>query len=261
MKSVIDKTKMKEHAISKYKFKVFAMGAHDEPAESALVEERPAESEAEETSEAPVVHPVGTHTHNDLVESLLKKTEDVTSNFIKMQMKLEAREEAFKVELEQAKKEAYEEGLVQGRMEGKEELARTQSDGLEQFSTSVKTLEESAKGFDNALSTIKEELLQAALDIAKEVVDVEVTEHSDKIANRLASQLIKELQGASLVTLRVNPADHGYLSENLGRMDHVEVVSDSAVSKGGVIAISDVGNIDSEVMKRYERVKRAALSD
>ncbi|MEA1916045.1 MAG: hypothetical protein U9N42_00790 [Campylobacterota bacterium] len=36
-------------------------------------------------------------------------------------------------------------------------------------------------------------------------------------------------------------------------------MSDSAVSAGGVVAISDAGNIDSDLMKRYERVKEMAL--
>jgi len=260
MRSVIDKEAMKDHAISKYNFKVSAMGSHDEHEESPPEEmKRPMdETAADEHLEH---HSAASSSRDELVESLLTKTEDVTSNFIKMQMKFEAREEAFKAELESARQEAYAEGLAKGRVEAEEEVVRTKSEGMGQFTASVKTLEESAKGFDNALVSIKEELLQAALDIAKEVIHVEITEHSEKIAKRLASQLITELQGASMVTLRVNPADHGYLSEELGKMGHVEVVSDSAVSKGGVIAISDVGNIDSEVMRRYERVKRAALSD
>lgn len=260
MKSVIDKSRMDEHDISKYKFKVFSMGSQEESREPVTKEKPKDEEPHEEQAEREVDQPV-VHSRDELVESLLKKTEDVTSNFIKMQMKFEEREEAFKAELERAKNAAYEEGLEKGRMEAETEIVKTRSDGLDQFSTSIRTLEESANGFDNALLSIKEELLQAALDIAREVVEVEVADHSEKIANRLASQLIKELQGASLVTLRVNPADHGYLSENFGKLNHVDVVSDSAVSRGGVIAISDVGNIDSEVMKRYERVKRAALSD
>ncbi|WP_366921370.1 hypothetical protein [Sulfuricurvum sp. MLSB] len=31
------------------------------------------------------------------------------------------------------------------------------------------------------------------------------------------------------------------------------------MSPGGVVAISDVGNIDSEIKKRYERLKRSLL--
>ena len=90
---------------------------------------------------------------------------------------------------------------------------------------------------------------------------MEVSENSAKIAKVLASELIKELQSASKVSLKVNPADHGVISESVGSLKHVEVVSDSAISKGGVVAISDAGNIDAEISKRFDRVKKAALSE
>lgn len=262
MESVINQEKMKEHSISKYKFKVFAMGVHDEQEEEIDGgHEVSAEQNEQKSDEVSLSRPENSSSRDEMVVSLLSKTEDVTSNFIKIQMKYEEREEGFKAELESARKEAYEEGVSAGRLLAEQALVQNKSDGMEQFSASVKTLEDSAEKFENALAGVKEELLQAALDIAKEVIGIEIAESSNTIAQKLASQLITELQGASKVTLRVNPADHGPLSENLGSLTHVTVVSDSAVSKGGVIAISDVGNIDSEVMKRYERVKRAALSD
>lgn len=261
MESVINQDKMKNHTISKYKFKVFAMGGHSEHEEADNDSVYSDEHKDEESSDGIAVQESEPKTsHDELVESLLKKTEDVTSNFIKMQMKYEGREESFKKELEAVRKESYEEGVKAGRSQAKDELNAARSDGFDRFTISVKTLEESAEKFENALGSIQDELLQAALDIAKEVIDVEVTEHSNAIAKKLASQLITELQGASKITLRVNPADHGYITEHVGILNHVEVISDSAVHQGGVIAISDVGNIDSEVMKRYERVKRAALS-
>jgi len=47
----------------------------------------------------------------------------------------------------------------------------------------------------------------------------------------------------------------------LGTLEHVNVVADSAVSEGGVVVISDAGNIDAQISKRFQRVKKAALSD
>ena len=262
MESVINQDKMKNHTISKYKFKVLAVGVHEEHEEQIDIPGYAVEDHDNQIpDEQSVQEPDMTTSRDELVESLLKKTEDVTSNFIKMQMKYESRDESCKAELEAARKESYEEGVKAGLAQAGDELTSAKSEGINQFTVSVKTLEESAEKFENALAGIQDELLQAALDIAKEVINVEITEHSGAIAKKLTSQLIAELQGASKVTLRVNPADHGYISEQTGTLNYVEVVSDSAVSKGGVIAISDVGNINAEVMKRYERVKRAALSD
>ena len=77
----------------------------------------------------------------------------------------------------------------------------------------------------------------------------------------MGDELIKELQSASKITLRVNPKNHGFISEHVGSLEHIEVLSDSAVSEGGVVAVSDAGNIDAQVSKRFQKVKKAALGE
>ena len=198
---------------------------------------------------------------DSLIESLLKKTDEMSSNFIKLQMKLESKEEEFKLQLEKAKESAYAEGLEAGKAEASKEVEKNYQNGLHQFSTSVATLEKSAQEFKAALEGIKGELISAALDIAKEVLQVELSTNSNEIAKVLSSELIKELQSAAKVTLKINPKNHGALSESLGKLENVTLVSDSAVSEGGVIALSDAGNIDAQISKRFERVKKAALSE
>jgi len=191
----------------------------------------------------------------------MKKTDDMSSNFIKLQMKLEAKDEEYEKNIQKAKEDAFAEGLEAGKQQQVETQKDNNESGLEQFSTSVATLEKSASEFDVALENIKNELITAALDIAKEVISVEISENSSEVAKVLSSELIKELQSASKVTLKVNPKDHGAISEKTGSLKHIEVISDSAVSEGGVIAISDAGNIDSQISKRFDRVKKAALSE
>ena len=79
---------------------------------------------------------------------------------------------------------------------------------------------------------------------------------NNEIAKVLGDELIKELQSASKIRLRVNPKNHGAIPEHVGSSEHIEVISDSAVSEGGVIVISDAGNIDAQISKRFQRVKR-----
>lgn len=196
-----------------------------------------------------------------LIESLMKKTDDMSSNFIKLQMKLEAKEEEYKLELEKAKEEAFNEGMKAGKAKAIEDGDVDITDAITQFSLSVKKLEDGANDFKVALQSIKDDLITAALDISKEVVSIELSDNSQAIAKVLSDELIKELQSASKVTLKVNPNDHGALSEHVGSLENIEVVSDSAISQGGVIAISDAGNIDAEISKRFERVKKAVLSE
>jgi flagellar assembly protein FliH len=263
LSSVILSEKIANHNVDKYSFKVLVAGAEPQGTvfESALVS-KPAEDEDSFHRESDIDASAMSQSSKDsLIESLLKKTDEMTSNFIKLQMRLESMSDEHKEELVKVKEESYEKGVEAGKAKALKDGEKNVENGLSQFATSVSTLEKSAKEFEGALEGIKKELINAAIDIAKEVISVELNENSNKIATILSAELIKELQSASKIVLKVNPKDHGVLSEKVGSMKHIEVVSDSAVSQGGVIAISDAGNIDAQISKRFERVKRAALSE
>jgi len=267
--TVISNDKLVKHAVEKYNFKVLAIGGSME--EQEALQQKPVSNLVEQTPEYTKKdnpkrrnddnNEINSSSKDSLIESLLKKTDDMSSNFIKLQMKQEALEEEHKLEIQKVKEESYNEGLKAGKIQANKDNEANYSEGLTQFSSSVATLENSAKEYETALEGIKGELISAALDISKEVINIELNESSQKIAQVLSSELIKELQSASKITLKVNPKDHGYISEYVGSLDHIEVISDSAISEGGVIAISDAGNIDSQISKRFERVKKAALSE
>lgn len=263
MSNIINSSDKEERNVNKYVFKSLATGSElpeSQIFESALVDNRVDEESSEEEANIDASE-MSQSSKDALIESLLKKTDEMTSNFIKLQMKLETMTEDHKTEILKVKEESFAEGIEAGKAKALEDDESNIEKGIAQFSISVSTLENSAKEFESALEGIKKELITAALDISKEVVNVELNENSAQIAILLSTELIKELQNASKVTLKVNPKDHGAISEKVGSLEHVEVISDSAVSQGGVIAISDVGNIDAEISKRFERVKRAALSE
>jgi len=263
--AVISSDSILAHNVDKYNFKVIALGSNSDE-ESSLETSSLSEQSAQEDNSKTRVTDVdsselSTSSKESLIESLMKKTDDMSSNFIKLQMKLEAKEEEYKTELEKAKEAAFNEGMQAGKAKAIEDGDISATDAIKQFSVSVKKLEESANSFEVALEGIKDNLITAALDISKEVVNIELNENSKEVAKILSDELMKELQSASKITLKVNPKDHGAISEHVGSLKHIEVVSDSAISKGGVIAISDAGNIDAEISKRFERVKKAVLSE
>lgn len=265
---------MDRHTIDKYKFKVLAMGGSAEPQEESThsvfaADEEPLESVAPvETVESAAVPgeqvvespEMATGSRDEMIDSLMKKADEMSSTVIKMQMKIEEMEAAHKVALEEARAQGFEEGQISGRQLAVDEGEAEGQEAVAQFAASVQNLEARSQEFNQALEAIKGDLLHAAIDIAREVVVLEVGENSTEIARKLSEQLIEDLQEASKITLRVNPADHGPISEAVGSMERIEVISDSAVNRGGVVAISDSGNIDAEVMKRFERIKNAALS-
>jgi flagellar assembly protein FliH len=261
MATVIPSSRIEKHRVDKYNFKVIAMGGGaDETQEketlNATQQQSPVQAATEIDSSA-----LDTKSKESLIESLMKKTDEMSSNFIKLQMKLEAKEEEHKEALQKAKEEAFAEGMKAGKAQALEEIDKDLNEKMELFTSSIAKLQKSAGEFEDALESLKNELVNAALDIAKEVIEVELSEHSNEVAKVLSDELIKDLQGASKVTLKVNPKNHAYISEHLGTLTHVNVLADSAVSEGGVVVISDAGNIDAQISKRFQRVKKAALSD
>ena len=158
-----------------------------------------------------------------------------------------------------AKTESFEEGKNAGIQEAQVMVQTEHSSLMQQFSNSVETLDKSAKEFSNSIEGIKEELIHAAVDVAREVILVETSERGNEIAGVLAKELIADIQNASNVTIKVNPNDKVAIEQSLGTLENVTILSDNAVSNGGVIVLSDAGNIDGDIMKRYERVKSAAL--
>ncbi|MGZ8546530.1 MAG: flagellar assembly protein FliH, partial [Sulfuricurvum sp.] len=242
------------HSIGKYQFKILSgmSGATVYEAHEELLQQPLHKEES-------TPHREGGSSKDTLIESLLKKADDMSSNFIKMQMRLESLQEEHANALEIAKKTSFEEGLSAGILQEQSQVSTRTALAQDQLSASVKTLEESAAQFAITLVSIQKELTHTALDIAKEVISIETQENSAKIAAKLSEALLEELSDASKITLRVNPADHGVISEKVGSLKHVEVLSDRAISLGGVVAISDLGNIDSQIKKRYERLKRSLL--
>ena len=53
--------------------------------------------------------------------------------------------------------------------------------------------------------------------------------------------------------------DYQVILEKLGSSDKIEIVSDTAISKGGVVIMSDVGNMDAQILNRFDRVKKVVL--
>ena len=268
METIISQESTHGHVINKYNFKVLS-GSAQAFAESRIkdegfvpastTEKEQAKEKLTQANEESSGEVLSKSSKDALIESLLQKTDEMSSNFIKMQMKLESKEEEYKQAVEKAKAEAFQEGKAAGVKEAAEAVNAEHVALMKQFSNSVETLEKSANAFSISVEGIKEELIHAALDIAKEVVLIETTEKGNEIATILAKELIGEIQRSADVTIKVNPNDKNAIEKALGALENVTIIADGAVSNGGVIILSDAGNIDGDIMKRYARVKNAVL--
>ena len=254
MVHVIREDNLAKHNVNKYNFKVISSGNENV---STVGEELTPRAKIKDVDSSAL----SSSSKESLIESLMQKTDEMSSNFIKLQMRLEQKEEEYSLSLRKAKEEAFAEGIKAGVAKVQEDMSKNSSKGMELFASSVRKLEVSANEFEVSLEGIKKELITAALDISKEVIKVEIGVSANEIAKVLSDELLKDLQSASKVTLKVNPNNHGVISEYVGKLEYVSVVSDSAISEGGVIVLSDAGNIDSQITKRFERVRRTALSE
>jgi flagellar assembly protein FliH len=267
MAKVIASNNIEKYNVNRYNFKVLSCDddeechVENEPQQQQPVKPVPSQPQPQFKDTKIDASEISSSSKDALIESLMKKTDEMSSNFIKLQMKLEAKDDEYKAELEKVKENSFNEGVSAGLAQAGKDYEQQVGAQLAQYSTSVATLEKSANEFEIALEGIKSSLITAAIDIATEVIKIELEQNSAKIASVLSEELIKELQSASKITLKVNSQDHGEISKTVGRLEHVEIISDAAVSKGGVIAISEAGNIDSQISKRFERVKKAALSE
>jgi flagellar assembly protein FliH len=263
MAQVISKESLQRHNIDKYNFKVLAIGGNKKPIKQNQQTsfETQTNNEIKEENNTTVSSQNTQSNKDSIIESLLKKTDEMSSNFIKLQMKLESMQEEHKVELQKVKEQSYQEGLQAGIEQANKECETKYNQTLNLFSDSISKLEEKANEYNNALENIKKELVSAAIDIAIEVVNVELQENSNEIALKLANSLIDELKDASTITLKVNPNDFSFISTKLNNLKNIKVVADSAISPGGVIALSDIENIDAQIEKRFEKVKKVILSE
>ena len=278
--SVITSETSPAHFIENYRFKVLGVGERAADSAPVLIEENNLSEELSEQNFAQkgenfipqASHQTQTNSQNhfasqaqspqiqqagesSFVEELLKKTDELSSNIIKLQMQIENQESEFakrlEAEISRAKEDGKNEGIAQANAANEARINELEA----RFSASATKLDEQYVKFDEFLKKIEEELGQTAIKIAKEVIDKEISASSNQIAHHLASSLIKELSDVKNIEIRVNPEDSDYLKEQFSKNERVKVSADDAISKGGVVIISEGGNIDATMQTRLEKLK------
>ena len=281
--SVITSETSPAHFIENYRFKVLGSNERAQDSAPVLIEENNLSEELNEqsleqggenfTPQSQPVHqmqpsmqnhfvpqPQNSQAHqpgfdSSFVEELLKKTDELSSNIIKLQMQIENQESEFakrlEAEIARAKEDGKNEGIAQTNAANEEKIKELEA----KFSASAAKLDEQYVKFDEFLKKSEEELGQTAIKIAKEVIEKEVSSASSQIAHHLANSLIKELSDVKNIEIRVNPEDSDYLKEQFSKNERVKVSADDAISKGGVVIISEGGNIDATMQTRLEKLK------
>jgi len=259
IKNVISASNLHDHNVEPYRFRVLGSAleskSKNEPDDESKKEEKkelkapaPSPQEVKPEPQKPM--------ESAFVEELLKKTDELSSNIIKLQIKIENQEAEFEKRLTEETKRAKEEGEKIGR-EKAQELAKDAQDKLEnQFGKALHVMEEAYQAFQAFMQKSESELSEAAIDVAKEVIKKEVSKDAASVSVTLAKALMKELSDATKFEVRVNPKTYEAVKEAFGPFEHIRVGTDDAISEGGVIVLSDVGNMDGALMTRLEKVKQ-----
>ena len=255
--SLISSEKAKEHFIENYRFKVLGQEKKQDSARAQDSEDQRSDAGEQESSNLNDAKEQGAHfkPESSFIEELLKRTDEMSGNMIKLQMQIENQENEFAKRLESETARAKEDGIRQGAEEAaakfNEELKALES----RYLGSINKLEEQAAKFESLIASSETQLPATAVDIAKEVVKKEISLNSANIAAAICKELFGEIKDAKEVQVKVNPKDYEFIKENFSGQN-VKISADEAISAGGAIVLSDAGNFEGTIEARLEKIKK-----
>ena len=117
--SLISSEKAKEHFIENYRFKVLGQEKKQDSARGQDFEDQKSDVGEQESSNLNDVKEQGAHfkPESSFIEELLKRTDEMSGNMIKLQMQIENQENEFAKRLESEIQRAKEGGIRQGAEE------------------------------------------------------------------------------------------------------------------------------------------------
>ncbi|MGP1485169.1 MAG: flagellar assembly protein FliH [Campylobacter sp.] len=266
--SVITNEQVSGHFVENYRFKILSQEQksdeeHDQDAHMAKMQDAKFTQPQADTSELNLTNDEQVEQNSSViqnqpsfVEELLKRIDEMSGSIIKLQMQMENQETEFAKRLESETQRAKEEGVKQGFDEAtikfEDELKSLQN----RFLASISKLDDEAQKFSNLLTTSENELSNTAVDIAKEVVKKEISAHSSQVAMSLCNTLLKEIKDAKTIEIKVSLKDYEFIKEAFSKSENIKVSSDDAINIGGVIVLSDVGNLDGTIEARFDKIRK-----
>lgn len=195
----------------------------------------------------------------ELIERLLEKNDGLAKALEDIQARLERQQEEMEKILREAKEESRQQGIREGEEKAKMELQEEVNTQLQAFGDSIAQLGETSLKMEQQIENIEKDLSLIAIDIAKEIIAKEVSLESSEIALSLSRRLLESLKEATKILIKLNPEDYALLLDRFDGDERIKLQADKAIAKGGVVVISDSGNLDGTIMSRFENLKRSIL--
>ncbi len=248
-KNVIDSDSIKQHLIQKYNFKILSsQTAHNDEISDETKSKEDLGNELKEQEDKKI--------KDGFISELLEKSDKMSSDIVKLQMKIEDGQKEFEERLKKQTQSALKEGEQKGYNLAKKELEDEYLNLKVQYRNSIRKLDDTFGECKTYMDTLKDELSHASVEIAKEVVVQEISKNSSEIALALAKSLINDIKNANKISIKTNPKDYEFIKENFSQFKNIEIFKDDAISEGGVILLSDLGNIDGNINTRIDRAKQ-----
>jgi flagellar assembly protein FliH len=160
---------------------------------------------------------------------------------------------------EAARTMGHNEGVTVGRMEIEAQLAQS-------VSSLQSVVEEARAQRQSVIESAEPELVRLAMSIAERIVHEQITVDPNIVVDNVR-QALTRLVGREVVTLRVNPADldtiraHRDSLAGANDVEHLRVVEDQRVDRGGVVVETDAGTIDAKVSTQIREARRTLLAE
>jgi flagellar assembly protein FliH len=186
-------------------------------------------------------------------ETLLKQAENTALDLV-----AKARERVDEIETE-ARKRGADDGYKEGKEKGQTELDPV----IATFREVAQSIREQR---ELVLQRAEPELVRLAMAIAERIVHTELTTNANVVVENVRSALTRILS-REVVTLRVNPADHEIIRAQrdaihaASDVEHLRIVEDQRVDRGGVIVETEAGTIDAKIATQIMEARRAILND
>ncbi|WP_414146409.1 flagellar assembly protein FliH [Helicobacter sp.] len=197
----------------------------------------------------------------EVVDKILQKSDVLAESLQKLQEQFDKQEREINEKVSLAKNEAKEQGYNEGYQQAKQELEAQINSQKELYALSIQRIDTNILESKNHILNLEKELSSIALDIAKEVITAEINANSAKIASSLARTLLQDVAQNTEVKLKVFPGDLEVLKESLKDLNNVILEADIAIAKGGVVILSNAGNIDGNIFARFETLKKSILEN
>ena len=173
---------------------------------------------------------------------------------------------AVRAEAEQIRAQAWAAGEAEGRAAG---MAAARTDAAPAIAAMTAALEAIEQLKAQMLAELEQDAVEMAMRLAEQILAGVVSVEPERVID-VGRNALRHLTERRRVTLVVNPDDLELVSEcvdqlqsELGGIEHLGVQSDRRIGRGGAIARTDSGEIDSGLdaqLSRAREIVAAALA-